>query len=554
MNNYAVDLSRLESELLDQLQKANVKTILDDVPLISGLKKTREKASEIEIATEKALITEKNINEQRQHYKGVAAEGAMLYFLIISLNVVDHMYQYQLEQFNQFFEKAIQKTEEQENRVPVMILNIRRTIYQFISRGLFERHKIIFLTLMTFRLIQRKILPIDHTPQEMKFLLNCVPKLDRDNPLKEWLPTQAWYAVQRLGEVEFFKKFPESLEKELPQRFREWFFEQNPEQSSLPSKWKKLNKTFQKLLVLRALRPDRMIPALSEFIKDNLDEGSQFINMDQQNQFQQILHSAFKDATQTTALNIPIFFILSAGANPVSEVSKMGQEMDFSVNKNNFFNIALGQGQDEIAEERLDIGVKDGHWIMLQNIHLMPSWLPTLEKKLDEYTKKQGQNIDFRLFLQAEPQKAIPIGILERCIKLTNEPPSGLKANMNRAWTYFNPNEIDKLDAKIKPILFGLCFFHQTLLERRKFGPKGWNMFYPFNIGDLRDSYYVLVKNVDGMGRVPWDDLKYIFGEIMYGGHIVDDWDRVLCNSYLNYLITPKILMEDFELFPYSNT
>lgn len=297
-----------------------------------------------------------------------------------------------------------------------------------------------------------------------------------------------------------------------------------------------------------------MIPALSEFIKDNLDEGSQFINMDQQNQFQQILHSAFKDATQTTALNIPIFFILSAGANPVSEVSKMGQEMDFSVNKNNFFNIALGQGQDEIAEERLDIGVKDGHWIMLQNIHLMPSWLPTLEKKLDEYTKKQGQNIDFRLFLQAEPQKAIPIGILERCIKLTNEPPSGLKANMNRAWTYFNPNEIDKLDAKIKPILFGLCFFHQTLLERRKFGPKGWNMFYPFNIGDLRDSYYVLVKNVDGMGRVPWDDLKYIFGEIMYGGHIVDDWDRVLCNSYLNYLITPKILMEDFELFPYSNT
>jgi dynein heavy chain, axonemal len=251
-------------------------------------------------------------------------------------------------------------------------------------------------------------------------------------------------------------------------------------------------------------------------------------------------------------LNIPIFFILSPGADPVKEVENMGVGLDFTQAKNNWFNIALGQGQDVVAEERLEAGVKDGHWIMLQNVHLMPSWLPTLEKKLDDYSKKGGSNIEFRLFLSAEPSKGIPIGILERCIKLTNEPPAGLKANMNRAWTYFNPASIDKLDVKIRPILFGLCYFHSTLLERRKFGPKGWNMFYPFNIGDLRDSYFILEKNIEnGMGRIPWDDLKYIFGEIMYGGHIVDDWDRRLCSAYLDHLMTPKILMEDFELFPY---
>lgn len=64
-------------------------------------------------------------------------------------------------------------------------------------------------------------------------------------------------------------------------------------------------------------------------------------------------------------------------------------------------------------------------------------------------------------------------------------------------------------------------------------------MFYPFNIGDLRDSYYVLIKNLENntSGRIPWDDLKYIFGEIMYGGHIVDDWDRKLCNAYLENIM-----------------
>ena len=35
------------------------------------------------------------------------------------------------------------------------------------------------------------------------------------------------------------------------------------------------------------------------------------------------------------------------------------------------------------------------------------------------------------------------------------------------------------------------------------------------------------------MLQVPWEDLRYIFGEIMYGGHIVEDWDRRLASAYL---------------------
>jgi dynein heavy chain len=139
----------------------------------------------------------------------------------------------------------------------------------------------------------------------------------------------------------------------------------------------------------------------------------------------------------------------------------------------------------------------------------MPKWLIELEKVLDSFVLEGGgNNPDFRLFLSAEPSDGIPIGILDRSVKLTNEPPTGLKANMKRAWTYFPKEDIEDKDNRLKSILFALCFFHSTVLERKKFGPKGWNMSYPFNIGDLRDSYLVLNKYFEAaIGKIPWDDL-----------------------------------------------
>jgi dynein heavy chain len=214
--------------------------------------------------------------------------------------------------------------------------------------------------------------------------------------------------------------------------------------------------------------------------------------------------------------------------------------------------VALGDGQDVVALGKLELGHKEGHWIFLQNIQLMPDFLKTLEKKLDEYSI-EGSNQNFRLFLSSDPAKTIPPGLLERAIKLTNEPPAGLKANMKRAMSQFNKEEFDEKESKIRTILFGLCYFHSVMLERRKFGPKGWNRGYPFSAGDLRDSSIVLNNYLEqnaASGKIPWDDLKYIFGEIMYGGHITDDRDRRLCETYLNSVMKDD-LFDDVELFPY---
>lgn len=123
-----------------------------------------------------------------------------------------------------------------------MVLVIRETIYQWISRGLFERHKITFMTLMTFKLMNKGMLPkVEFTDKEMRFLLTCIPKIGTENPVKDWLKGSAWSNALRLAELNGFEKLPESMGNELASRFKEWYSEQNPELVNLPPSWKFVN-------------------------------------------------------------------------------------------------------------------------------------------------------------------------------------------------------------------------------------------------------------------------------------------------------------------------
>ena len=97
-------------------------------------------------------------------------------------------------------------------------------------------------------------------------------------------------------------------------------------------------------------------------------------------------------------------------------------------------------------------------------------------------------------------------------------------------------------EMEFKSILFSLCYFHAVVSERRKFGPQGWNRKYPFNTGDLTISVSVLYNYLEANSKVPWEDLRYLFGEIMYGGHITDDWDRRLCRTYLEEYMNPLMV------------
>lgn len=200
----------------------------------------------------------------------------------------------------------------------------------------------------------------------------------------------------------------------------------------------------------------------SDFIEEKL--GAKYVK----NRTMEFAKS-FEEASPST----PIFFILSPGVNPLKDVEQLGKVMGFTEDNGNFHNVSLGQGQEIVAEVAMDEGAQKGHWVVLQNIHLVRKWLPSLEKKLEHYS--EGSHDNYRVFISAEPAATasahiIPQGILESSIKITNEPPTGIKANIHKAFDNFTQETLEMCgkEAEFKVILFSLCYFHAVVAERRK--------------------------------------------------------------------------------------
>lgn len=73
---------------------------------------------------------------------------------------------------------------------------------------------------------------------------------------------------------------------------------------------------------------------------------------------------------------------------------------------------------------------------------------------------------------------------------------------------------------------------------------------YNFNDGDLTICADVLQNYLSKYSVTPYDDLRYILGEIMYGGHITDDWDRRTNRTYLKVILRPELMQPNFSLAP----
>ncbi len=357
------------------------------------------------------------------------------------------------------------------------------------------------------------------------------------NPLPKFVSEASWTLALTMDR-DVPKKFG-GLVKDIAANKAAWEkYAQQPEVhlEKLPGKWEAALTAFEKLLVLKVFRPEMMLMASIEYVKNEL--GKFYIENGA---------GSIEDVYQDSKKSTPIIFVLSQGADPTLMLLKFADDHKY---RDKMSMLSLGQGQGPAAKRMIQAAQTKGDWVLLQNCHLAKSWMRELESLVEGFKDTKTLHEDFRLFLTSMPADYFPASVLQNGVKLTTEPPRGIKANLKRSYQELSQARFTSCGKKVeawRKLLFGLCFFHSVVQERRKFGPLGFNIRYEFNDSDLETSTTMLKMFLEEQESIPWEALNFVTGHINYGGRVTDDWDRRCLLCILKIFYTPEILKEDYK-------
>ncbi|CAB1101954.1 unnamed protein product [Ectocarpus sp. CCAP 1310/34] len=423
------ELQEIENRILFLLSNSKG-NILDDHELIETLASSKKTSTEITLKVAEAEVTEKEIDLNREGYRPVAYRGAIMYFCVRDFNVVDPMYQYSLQWFTNLFVQGIRLSEKSdvlEERLEELNNFFTYYVYTNVCRSLFEKDKLLFSFLITVRVLQAG-----------------------ENPGPDWIDARMWSEVQALAGLQAFEGLAASFAGPLLEDFKSMYDHMEPQTLPLPGEWEGKLNPLQRLCMLRCVRADKMPDAILSYVMNSL--GKDFVEPPPFD-----LESCFQDSTVLT----PLIFVLSKGSDPTKVFYQFAAQMRFDKKVK---GLSLGQGQGLKATRLIEEASQKGTWVYLQNCHLYISWLAELERMCEELSPETVHK-DFRLWLTSMPCKEFPVSILQNGVKMTNEPPKGLKANLKSAYYKLDNNKlgVTASPAVYKKLLFALCFFHASV-------------------------------------------------------------------------------------------
>ncbi|EHH15505.1 hypothetical protein EGK_01607, partial [Macaca mulatta] len=248
---------------------------------------------------------------------------------------------------------------------------------------------------------------------------------------------------------------------------------------------------------IKILRPESLNNSVRKFITEKM--GNEYLQRTGVN-----LKDAYKESNART----PLILIQSHGIDLTNILLRFAQELKGTTHHVTI--ISLGRDQAAKAEDLiLKALTKTQQWVFLQNCHLAASFMPRLCTIVESFNSPD-MTIDpeFRLWLSSKSYSSFPIPILKKGLKIAMESPQGLKSNLLQTFGCTGSGEVT-------------IFFKAYSYKKMDFDK--------------------------GQPSISWQALRYLIGEVIYGGRVIDNWDKRCLKTLLYKFCNPEVLKDDFS-------
>eukprot|EP00939_MAST-03C_sp_MAST-3C-sp1_P003513 g3513.t1 len=565
---YQARLRELEESLLSALN-ASEGNILDDDNVMVKLETLKKEAAQVRAEVDRTEEVMREVNDISEAYKPLAVACSRIYFGMDRLSELHYLYHFSLNFFLDIVSsvletgKAEKKTssatkvsgDRSYSHVDGLLRCLFSCAFRRISQGILESDRLVFA--MSLAQIYVGLKPSggkEIGSDELDFVLGRKATMSSQaTSANDVLPDSALTALQRsqLSHLSTLSGFSSMLTS-MRQNSEEWtqVLRSSPSDAAFnppaswidPSESKLPTEAFRWVLVLKTIRPDAMTEGARRFVTSVF--GHSFLSDAASMDLRQFV-------AEVSTARSPVMLCSTPGFDASAYVEALAKESSKTAR---ITSVSMGSSEGfDMATKSIDKAIASGSWVMLKNVHLCPTWLKGLEKRIYTLNAARG----FRLFLTAEINPSIPMNLCRLSHVMLFEAPSGVKASLRRSLASIDEKRMERAPSERSRLYFLLAWFHAVVLERRRFCPVGWTKSYGFGDSDRKCSLNAIDYWIDACAKgkshvspdaIPWKALQTLLAQTMYGGRIDNKFDDFVLTSFVERLFVPSSFDADFAL------